>query len=173
MRHYLGIDPGKLGAYVVINEDGDIVKKGGLPLIGKEYDKDAIRKILTDFDFHHIGVEDPGIIMGAGKSSVASLHRCVGMLEGMLVGLSIPHTLTKPKEWQKEMWKNVTKQFKLSTTGKTQVTDTKATSLIAALRLFPSENWKITNKGGVSVNHNDGMIDGALIAEYIRRTFKR
>lgn len=172
MKYYLAIDPGKLGAYVVLDENRNVCEKGGLPLIGKEYDKVAIHQILIGRKYHHIGLEDPGIIQGASKSSVASLQRCVGMIEGMLVGLQIPHTLTKPKEWQKTMWANVTKQMKNSTTGKTQVVDTKATSLIAGLRLFPSENWKITNKGGASINYNDGMIDAALIAEYIRQMFK-
>lgn len=174
MKYYLGIDPGKEGAYVVVNEDGEICEKGGLPLIGKgkEYDKVGIQQILVGRKYHHIGLEDPGIVFGASKSSVASLQRCVGMIEGMLVGMQIPHTLAKPKEWQKVMWKDVTKQTKASTSGKTQVSDPKATSLIAGMRLFPSENFKITNKGSVSMKYNDGMIDAALVAEYIRRIFK-
>jgi hypothetical protein len=172
MKYYLGIDPGKQGAYAVVNEDGEICEKGGLPLIGKDYDKVGLYKILTGRKYHHIGLEDPGIILGAGKSAVASLHKAVGLIEGIMIGLQIPHTLAKPKEWQKLMWKDVTKQTKLSTSGKTYITDTKATSLIAGLRFFPSENFKITNKGGVSINYNDGMIDAALIAEYVRRIFK-
>jgi hypothetical protein len=172
MKYYLGIDPGKLGAYAVMDEGGVICEKVGLPLLGSEYDKAAMRAILTGREYTHVGLEEPGIIHGTSKSSVASLQRCVGMIEGLLVGLQIPYSLIQPKEWQKKMWTNVKTQRKISTTGKTMVNDTKATSTLAVLRLWPSENWKITNKGNDSTKYNDGMIDAALIAEYVRQTYK-
>lgn len=173
MKYYLGIDPGKQGAYVVVDQDSNVIEKGGLPLIGKkEYDKKGIHMILDKYEYHHVGLEDPGMIQGAGKSAVAQLQRCVGMIEGMLIAKQMRYTLAKPKEWQKEMWKDVTKQMKMSTTGKTQVVDTKATSIIAGTRLFAREDWKITNLGNPSSNYNDGMIDAALIADYVRRLWK-
>lgn len=168
MKYYLGIDPGKQGAFVVLDENSNIIEKVGTPLIGKEYDKQGIIDILTKYPYHKIGLENPSVMFGIGKSVVASLSHCVGLIEGMLLGLKLPHLLVQPKEWQKECWKHVKTQKKAD--GKTN--DTKATSTMAAVNLWPNDNFKVTNKGGTSINHNDGMIDAVLIAEYIRRMFK-
>lgn len=168
MKYYLGIDPGKQGAFTVLDENSNIVEKFGMPLIGKEYDKQEIKSILLNREFHKVGLENPDIIFGVSKSVVASLSNCVGLLEGMLIGLGIPYIMIKPKEWQKECWKHVKVQKKSD--GKTN--DTKATSALAASNLWPAEDFKLTNKGGKSINFNDGMVDGALVAEYLRRMFK-
>lgn len=168
MKYYLGIDPGKQGAFVVIDENSNVVEKFGTPLIGKEYDRQGIISILTKYPYERIGLENPDIIFGVGKSVVASLSHCVGLIEGMMIGLGLAHVMIKPKEWQKECWKHVKTQKKAD--GKTN--DTKATSIIAAVNLWPKENFKVTNVGNPSKNHNDGMIDGVLVAEYVRRLFK-
>lgn len=168
MKHYLGIDPGKQGAFVVLDESSNVVEKIAMPLIGKEYDKPGIVSILKKYDFHKIGLENPTVIFGIGKSAVASLSNCVGLIEGIMIGLNIPYILIQPKEWQKECWKHVKVQKKVD--GKTN--DTKATSILAATNLWPRENYMITNKGGTSKNYNDGMVDATLIAEYVRRMFK-
>lgn len=168
MKYYLGIDPGKQGAFVVLDENSNIVEKIGMPLIGKEYDKQGIKAILTKYDYHKIGLENPDVIFGVGKSAVASLSNCVGLIEGIMIGLSVPYILIKPKEWQKECWKHVKVQKNSNGKGN----DTKATSTSAAVNLWPNENFKITNKEGASINFNDGMIDGALVSEYVRRMFK-
>ena len=47
MKYYLGIDPGKQGAFVIIDENSNIVEKIGTPLIGKDYDKQGIIAILS------------------------------------------------------------------------------------------------------------------------------
>jgi len=168
MKYYLGIDPGKQGAFVIIDESSNIIETIGTPLIGKEYDRQGIIEILTSREFHKIGLESPDIIFGVGKSAVASLSHCVGLIEGMMLGLNVPFLLIKPKEWQKECWKHVKTQKKATGKGN----DTKATSIMAAVNLWPHENFKITNIGNPSKNHNDGMVDAALIAEYVRRMFK-
>ena len=168
MKYYLGIDPGKQGAFVIIDDDSNIVEKIPTPLIGKEYDRKEIVSILKSREFHKIGLENPDIIFGVGKSAVASLSNCVGLIEGIMIGLGVSYILIKPKEWQKECWKHIKVQKKVC--GKKN--DTKATSILAAVNLWNKEDFKITNKGSVSKNYNDGMIDAVLIAEYTRRLFK-
>lgn len=166
---YLGIDPGKEGFFVVIDDNGRLVEAVGIPQIGKEYDKRGILDFFMKYDFRHIVLENPGILQGTSKSSVASLQKCVSLIEGLLFSTGISHSLPKPKEWQSVMWKNVTKQYKPGTTKK-QV-DTKATSLLAALNLFPTVNFKITKNGNSSKNYNDNYVDGILLAEYGRRLY--
>lgn len=168
MKHYLGIDPGKSGAFTILNENSEIVEMIGTPLIGKEYNKQAIKAILTKHQYSHIGLENPGIIFGVGKSSMVSLSGCVRLIEGMLFALNLPHTLVQPKEWQRELWKHVPTQKKAGGKGN----DTKATSELAATNIWPQINFRITNAGNKSTKPNDGMIDAALIAEYCRRIYR-
>jgi hypothetical protein len=168
MKYYLGIDPGKQGAFSIIDENSNVIEKIGMPLIGKEYDRQAIIGILTSREFHKIGLENPNVILGASKSSSASLANCIGLIEGMMIGLGIAFIMIQPKEWQKECWKHIKIQKKAGS----KENDTKATSIIAAVNLWPKENFKITNVGNPSKNHNDGMVDAVLIAEYVRRMFK-
>lgn len=168
MKYYLGIDPGKQGAFVVIDENSNVVEKFGTPLVGKEYDRSAIISILKKYPYERVGLENPDVIFGVGKSVVASLSHCVGLIEGIMIGMGVPHIMIKPKEWQKECWKHVKTQKKAD--GKTN--DTKATSIIAAVNLWPKEDFKITNSGNASKNHNEGMVDAVLVAEYVRRLFR-
>lgn len=166
---FLGIDPGKEGFFVVIDKEGNLVERIGIPQIASEYDKRGILDFFNKYNFTHIGLENPGIIQGVSKSSVASLQKCVSLIEGLLFGTSVKHSLPKPKEWQSVMWKNISKQYKTGT-GKKQV-DTKATSLLAAQNLFPGVDFKITKKGSPSTKYNDNMVDAILIAEYVRRLY--
>lgn len=162
----IGFDPGKLGGWCILGDNGEILKKGVTPLIGKDYDTNALGKLIEECDY--VCVENPSVIEGASKSAVASLHKNVGFLHGVAVGCKKPYFLITPKEWQKVMWENIPRQYKAtsSSTSKKQV-DTKATSTIAALRFFPEEDFKITAKGNSgSKNYHDGIVDAALIARY-------
>lgn len=168
MKHYLGIDPGKQGGFVILNESSEIVEYNPMPLIGKAYDVLEIRNIICSRDFHKVVLENPSVIFGVGKSSVASLMHNVGLLEGILVGTEKQFIKVAPKEWQKECWKNIKVQKKAGS----KANDTKATSTLAALNLWPSTDFKITNNSNPSKNYNDGFIDSALLAEYGRRLFR-
>lgn len=161
MKYYLGVDPGKDGAFVVVNQEGEIVEMIHTPKIGKDYDKQAIREILMKYNFHRIAIENPQMIPSVSKSAVASLNHCIGLLEGLSIGLGIPYIVVRPKEWQKECCKHVNKQA-----------DTKATSALAAVNLWPHVNFRLTAKGNNSVNIHDGLTDAALIGEYARRMYK-
>lgn len=167
MKYFLGIDPGKSGAFAIIDENANIIEMDALPLIGKEYDKQGIKSFLKCKEFAHIGLENPGIIFGVAKSAMVSLNGCVRLIEGIIFGLNLPHTLVQPKEWQKEMFKHVPSQKKAD--GKN---DPKATATLAAINIWPQQNFKFTNAGNPSKNYNDGMIDAVLIAEYVRRMYK-
>lgn len=167
MKYYLGIDPGKEGAFTVLDQNGNIVELIGMPLINREYNRQELISILTKYPYERVGLEDPSVIFGVGKSAVASLKHCVGLLEGLLLGLRIPHILVAPKEWQKECWKHVKTQKKVGGKGN----DPKATSLLASLNLWPNTDFKVSNKGNAISKYNDGMIDASLIAEYVRRAF--
>lgn len=167
MKYFLGIDPGKLGGFAIIDENMKIIEVRPTPLIGNEYDKKEIKEILISKPFHRIILEKPNIIFGVGKSAVASLMQCLGLYEGLLLGLNLPHTLVQPKEWQKECWKHIKAQKKGD--GKN---DTKQTSYLAAQNLWMDFNFKITKSGKEGSKIHDGIVDGLLLAEYGRRLFR-
>lgn len=168
MKYYLGIDPGKEGAFVIVNQDSKIVEMIGMPKIGKDYDKQGIREILMKFNFDRVLIENPQMIPAVSKSAVASLNHCIGLLEGMCLGLGLEYLVVRPKEWQKECFKHVNLQ-KRPDGGN----DTKATSALASRNLWPRQDFRITNKGSASSKYNDGMTDAALLAEYGRRMFNK
>lgn len=165
--YFLGIDPGKDGAFVVLDERGNVVQIDCMPTIGKEYDKVEMHRIVTQYDIHHAVLENVHAPQLGGRTSVFEFGRGKGLLEMTLAILQIPHTQVVSRVWQKEMWQGITPQLKPDKTKKT--VDTKATSLLAAKRLFPAQDLRKSTKAKVP---HDGIVDALLMAEYCRRKFK-
>jgi len=154
---YIGIDPGKKGGIVVISNN-KIIAKYVMPMVGKEYDIQALKQILTSYSNAFVAIENVHAIQGKniGNSSNFSFGFGKGILQGLVEGLEIPYALVNAKAWQKVAWQGVTKQ-------KT----TKQTSLIAAKRLFPTESFLSSSRAR---NAHDGLVDAALIAYYASKT---
>lgn len=153
---YVGIDVGKSGGLAKFNEDLKLLSLHVMPMIGKEYDIQELKNILTepDEEIVHLAIENVHAIQGrTGNSSNFSFGLGKGILMGMVAGLEIPYTLVNPKTWQKIAWEGVTKQA-----------DNKKTSLVAAKRLFPTESFLATSRSRVP---HDGLVDAALIGYYI------
>lgn len=169
---YVGIDVGKTGAIVMLDDNGTIFGIN-LPLIGRDYDKkamvDYIRPHLPFVKF--LAIEDVTATQMGGKVSNFDFGRGKGLVEGLAAFLGIRHELVKPKAWQKEVW---TAQKIMKPGAKKPTVDTKATSLKTAQMLWPDQEWNnISEKtGAVLSTVNDGLVDAALIAEYCRRKFK-
>lgn len=167
----MGIDPGKTGAIVIINELS--VKTYGMPLISKEYDMQKFKILFQNFSSLdcHIVIEDVKALQGKFKSGNWALSRGKTILEVYCHALNIPHTLVHSKTWQREMWQGVPKQYTgaLTEAGNRKI-DTKAMSLIAANRLFPTIDKRDPNrKTERAQSIHDGVVDALLMAEYGRR----
>ena len=109
MKKFGAIDPGKTGCFVVLNEDGEIVRWSNTPLIGKEYDKKQMISILLSDDLkssdcEFIILEDVHATQMGGKVSNFDFGRGKGLWEMALMALEIRHELVTPKKWQKEVW---------------------------------------------------------------------
>lgn len=157
---YVGIDVGKKGGIVKLGEDNKLISLHAMPMIGKEYDIQELKNILSnpDEEIVHLAIENVHAIQGrTGNSSNFSFGLGKGILMGLVAGLNIPYTLVNPKTWQKIAWEGVSKQ-----------SDNKKTSLLAAKRLFPTESFLATERSRVP---HDGMVDGALMAYYIKLKF--
>lgn len=167
---YVGVDIGVNGGISVINTEGEL----SLFTIPKVKTKVDYSKLISIFDgivrdghrelvTVYCCLEDVHSIYGMSAKSNFNF----GFIKGFKVSQAISHNfiyeLVPPKTWQKEIWTNSDKVYK----GNKRI-DTKATSLLAAKRLFPKEAFLATAR---SSKPHDGLVDAALIAEYSRRKF--
>jgi hypothetical protein len=174
MKNYIGIDPGKNGHIVVINESG--INKFAIPKIGKEVDVHTLNNLMVGFSTtpHHIIIEDVHAIYGSAAGATFSFGWIVGILEALLVSNGLSFIKVQPKVWQKEMFEGVPEQRKPSSVNKKGILvkgklDTKAMSIMASKRLFPQFSLLPTER---SKNPDDGISDALLMAEYCRRKHK-
>lgn len=110
-------------------------------------------------------MEDVHAIFGASAKSTFNFGWSLGIIEGVLSGMGIAYTKVAPKEWQREMWQGIRPVYK---SGNSKAIDTKATSLLAAKRLFPNEDLRRSARATLP---HDGIVDALLMAEYCRRKF--
>lgn len=91
MTYFLGIDPGKTGAWAVINEQEDVVDNGPGDCF-----------ICMTFDYQPKTVlEQVHAFPGQGVSSVFSFGENYGGWKATLEILEIPYELATPQKWQK------------------------------------------------------------------------
>lgn len=158
---FLGIDPGKQGAAVLISRSGEPICATKLPHIGKDLDlvqlSDWLDQVCLDqgctADSVSAAIESlgsrPSPRMGA--SSAITMGKNWGRLDGFLSGLGCRYDVVQPKAWQK-----------LVCPGSG---DPKPRSIAACRRLFPT----LDLTPGRKVKPDDNIADAALIAEWARR----
>ena len=170
----LGVDPGMSGCWAAIREDSEIESFLITPRVGGKGPVDIPAIIewmnslgLSEYKRAILAFEDVHPLYGVSVSSTGSLMESKGMIRGILTTYACAHhnasvvPLT-PKKWQSTVWltgDKVTKASKL---------DTKATSLVAAKRIWPGFGFLATPR---SKTPHDGLVDALLIAEAARRLF--
>jgi hypothetical protein len=171
-KTYIGIDPGLKGGISVIrpNTPPEVF---AMPLIAKE-ELDVVKIVEIIYRMIHtvVVIEDVHSVFGASASANFSFGFGCGSLFTILKLSKVPFVKVPPKQWQKEMWQGV-RPIEVIVPGKKNKDgspkykiDTKATSLLAATRLFPNVDFRATPKCKTA---HDGVIDSLLMAEYGRR----
>jgi len=165
MKTIIGIDPGASGGIACLNaNDFSMVWAHSMPMIGKkEPNLKDIYSLLSENTCTHIYLEhaqaswNPSMKKGddgkrGGMSSTASFSsgKNFGALLGIVACLSIPHTIVKPRFWQKAAFVGTDAKMK-----------PKQRAAVAAMRLWPDESFLPTER---SRKPHEGMIDAALIA---------
>ena len=162
-RLFLGIDPGKQGWVVALDEYGELVGDWPIPVIGKgrasEYDLRRCASIVESVALTtaHVGIERPIIKPPQSRHSVAVQFDGYGIWRGMAAGLGLRYSCVPAKDWQAAMLRGQPK-------GRTEV---KAAAMARALELWPDLNIQNTKPDGPE----QGKADAALIAEYVRTQF--
>jgi len=141
-----------------------------------DHDLYEISKFIQNVKSEHENIacviEDVNAIYGSSASATFSFGFNKGYLIGILSANNIPYVLVPPKTWQKEMWNNsdiVVKYKTVKVKGKDiakKQTDTKATSINSAKRLFPEIDFRRTIK---CKDVDDNKVDATLMCEYARR----
>ena len=145
---FCGIDPGKHGAWAIINEDCEVFAFGDDIV---SFKTDGASQILTSTLLEESTL--PMIFSMKTKTFIPrkgaqEYKRDVGKWEGILEILEISHSLVKPQKWQKEILGNIPK-------GKS-----KEYAYTYARKKWPTLNL---------LKKHDGLIDALCIAEYARR----
>lgn len=163
----MGVDPGSAGGIVLIDEQGIIVDMYTMPKNGSDVDYRMLSEIFSKYknDNITVGIEEVHAIFGASAKATFNFGYIYGFLNALLVANGIRYINIPPKKWQKYIWTNNDIVFKIN--GK-KTTNTKATSLNAAGRLFPKESFRATKK---STTPHDGLVDAALIAYYTLKNY--
>lgn len=145
MSYYIGIDPGKKGAFAVIDSYADLIT------VEKSVTPHDLTTLCKQYRPNHVFLEKAQAMPGQGVSSMFAYGQGFGELIGALTALGIAHTLIRPSQW--------TKAMHLGTAG----SEPKKRSAESFARLFPTHVEKIRLRSG---RMHDGVVDAALIATY-------
>lgn len=148
----MGIDPGLEGAIAILCIDESPV----IHLL-KQIHYDFFQNITSTYRPNHIYIEKAQAMPKQGVSAMFNYGMGFGRLLGWIEARSIPYTMVPPQTWTKEIHRGCT--------GK----DSKAKSLQAVQRLFPTAELKPTER---CRKPHMGLVDALLIAEYGRRIFR-
>lgn len=148
---YIGIDPGKSGAFAVIdgpNREAFAWGDTEFAAFMAQY-SDAARARRA---YIVAAVEKVGAMPGQGVTSMFNFGKSAGFIEGVLTAVGIPFQLVTPRKWKTD--------FGLDSD--------KAKSIAVCKQLFPGVNLLATPR---CFRESDGMAEALLIAEYARRHF--
>ena len=172
---YIGIDPGSKGFITVIKPNGNIEHLSIADKTPKEI-LDFLNTLTVEARNYNWGVfacmEEVHAIFGSSAKATFSFGEIFGLLKGIIIASELPYNLVQPKTWQKDIWSNadvVHEYKKVAKNGEVvtrKVINTKATSIIAARRIFPNTDLRKTPR---SKNADDNKVDSLLIAEFARR----
>lgn len=156
---HLGIDPGKTGGIVALEDHGGVLWAQAMPVVvgrgRSEYDLRALVNRLPLIGQTRATMERGQPMPASMGGGVANFQRGYGrgIFEGIFAALQIPYTLASPRQWQTEMLRGI------------EGSDTKQRALIACGRLWPSISLVLE---GCRKPHQ-GIADAMLIAEWGRR----
>jgi hypothetical protein len=144
MGVYVGIDPGKKGAFVAVNGNEQIIA------VEKNVTGDDLFTFLSILNPRHVFLEKAQSMPRQGIASAFNYGQGYGELIGVLTARAVPYTLVRPSYW--------TKALHVGTADG----EPKERSAEAFRRLYPREPSALTPRGKL----HDGVVDATLIAVY-------
>lgn len=166
----IAVDIGLRGAVCIRTDNPapDDIQIHPMPLVGKDVDYKKLHDLLVLYKNEKLIVifEKLGVIFGTSKATAFSMgHQC-GALKMLCIALNMPYYMVSAKVWQKDSFQGTNLVTKKSKSGKSVVTDTKATALIVVKQLFPDQKLTFGNR---ATKPHDGLIDSLLLSEFAKR----
>lgn len=163
---YIAIDPGAKGVVTILTPDGGM-EHHFLAYEDRKDTLEAIRRAKRDNPLRRVVavMEEVHAIFGSSAKATFAFGETFGFLKAMVFCCGIPLNLVPPKEWQSVVWRPGDRVYKAGD-GARRVLDTKATSIAAARRLFPTHRLTRTE---ACAKPDDNLCDSMLITEYARR----
>ena len=149
--HFMGVDPGKTGAYAVISGDFTFAEAWEFgPELGTVSDR--IKELAEAYQIALCCIEQVGPDPKWGKNRIAVFLKNAGHWEGILACTKIPYFSATPRTWQRGVYDSATR-----------VKDTKLVSLAHAKRRFPMVD--------LSRKKDHGKADALNMALWARKKF--
>ena len=171
MKTFLGIDVGSKGVRAL--QKGTLKEFYFISQLDCYQLSETFAKIREENPDIACVIEDVHAIFGSAAKATFAFGENKGMLIGLLCANKIPFTLIQPKTWQSEIWTNADKEYdykvvkdKHGVYVNKKSVNTKKTSINAAKRLFPNEDFRRSPK---CKNIDDNKVDALLMSEYARR----
>jgi crossover junction endodeoxyribonuclease RuvC len=105
MSALLGIDPGIIGAWAVVNDLGGLIAADDLPVVGEGAQRMIAAPLLADvlgrYQPTTATIERVGSMPGQGVSSSFKFGRAVGVIDGVLGAAACPVIYVAPAIWKK------------------------------------------------------------------------
>lgn len=152
MSVYIGIDPGKSGAYAALFDDGEVFSRPWNDELFVEEMRGFADIAKTRNESIVACVEKVGALPKQGVVSMFKFGKSAGFIEGVLQANGIPYQLVPPQTWKKEYSLNADKQR----------------SIMVCKQLFPGVNLKRTER---CTTDHDGLAEALLMALYAKRRF--
>lgn len=154
MKRWIGVDIGKSGAMVSIDENGAVEI---VPFDEESY-RDALERWFNDDCV--AACEKIHAMPHQGVTSSFTFGQNYGWILGLLYAYRVPVNLVSPMAWKK--------MFGVQLSKDASKAEKKAKTISEMKRLFPSVSLKRTERCKVD---DDGIADALAIAEFCRRSF--
>jgi hypothetical protein len=188
---FIGVDPGKSGFITIYNPSGDFfefipmpeqkvptgkVSKTGKSEMKSEFSVSGFRDLILDIHTRYKGstlhavIEEVNGRQGWSAQNNFAFGHTAGIQMLTLVMLGAKITEVRPIKWQTSMYQGFSKVMIPSSTGKTMIHDTKATSAIVSAALRPELDFRKTTR---SKNVDDNKTDSFLMCLYGYKEFQK
>jgi hypothetical protein len=188
---FIGVDPGKSGYFSIYDPSTDGFTfilmpehkvdsgkklKSGLPEMKNEFYPEGMRQIVFDIKKQFPTqkfvscIEDVCGRQGWSAENNFNFGHIAGLQLMVLIMLGASIEFVRPQKWQSMMYQGFNKVMVPSSTGKTMIHDTKATSAIISAALRPDISFARTER---SKTIDDNKTDAFLITMYCYKNYMK
>tara|TARA_R100000544_G_C2217355_1_gene55360 strand:+ start:81 stop:662 length:582 start_codon:yes stop_codon:yes gene_type:complete len=181
---YIGIDPGKDGFVTILYDSADMFSFIRMPtkkVDGKtEFSEEGLIEISKELGEKFSKIDNVKVVAcieevtgrhGWSAQNNFNFGYTAGLQKAFLYNLGdVEVHMVRPAKWQSVIYEGFEKVMVPSSTGKTMVHDTKATSAKVAMLKAPHVDFRVSTRARKT---HDGKTDSFLICLYIKQYYEK